>query len=262
MKQWVDCVCPQISVANVENCWLRDSYQAVPSTITKHIQHSIGLCINIVLVLPCKQYSSHLLLNIYCWSLCANRVHSHIPGISSSRGLVYHTHSLVLGFGRPDWGISIPYTIYFIITLYTWISLSLSVSQHINTVIMLTQHVYLLTRHTSVCSTLRRSIYRLICEKQCLLPTNLSPILSQTPSCNVRYVPRLQVSNQWCNIYLWVNLLVTLFFTVKCSVVMLAVCLLPLILHSYLAILTGWIPHWHPLCHCYSMNVSLVITAG
>ena len=34
-----DCVCPQMSVAKVKNCWLQDSYQTVPPIIITHTQH-------------------------------------------------------------------------------------------------------------------------------------------------------------------------------------------------------------------------------
>ena len=41
LQQRMDFVCPQMSVAKVENCWLQESYQyhTVPLNIITHIQH-------------------------------------------------------------------------------------------------------------------------------------------------------------------------------------------------------------------------------
>ena len=40
LKLWVDCVCPQLTVAKVENCWLYDSYPPVRPPIISHMQHA------------------------------------------------------------------------------------------------------------------------------------------------------------------------------------------------------------------------------
>ena len=40
LKLWVDSVCPQMTVAKVENCWLYDSYPPVPPPMISHMQHA------------------------------------------------------------------------------------------------------------------------------------------------------------------------------------------------------------------------------
>ena len=36
---WVDCVCPQMSVAKVKNCWLQDSYPTVTPIMITPLQY-------------------------------------------------------------------------------------------------------------------------------------------------------------------------------------------------------------------------------
>ena len=41
LKLWVNSVCPQMTVAKVENCWLYDSYPPVPPPMISHMQYAL-----------------------------------------------------------------------------------------------------------------------------------------------------------------------------------------------------------------------------
>ena len=64
LKLWVDCVCPQMSVAKVESCWLQDNYPTVPQPWSHTFNLSSDKKILPVIVLLCLPNKRPLILQV------------------------------------------------------------------------------------------------------------------------------------------------------------------------------------------------------